>query len=63
MNNAYILLGMAAGEACKTFLSLWYTFYMAAKKPSIRNSNRQNGKASKKHPKMFDPTKRRLVSI
>jgi hypothetical protein len=26
-----------------------------------RNSNRNNGKASKKHPKTFDATKRRLV--
>lgn len=36
---------------------------MAAKKASIRNSNRQNGKASKKAPKMFDPVKRRLVKV
>ena len=28
-----------------------------------RNSDRQNGKASKKKPKMFDPQKRRLVSL
>ena len=38
---------------------------MAGKKgksSGVRNSNRQNGKASKKHPKMFDPIKRRLVS-
>ena len=34
---------------------------MAAKKASTRNSNRQNGKASKKSPKIFDPAKRRLV--
>jgi hypothetical protein len=34
---------------------------MAAKKASVRNSNRQNGKASKKSPKVFDPAKRRLV--
>lgn len=27
-----------------------------------RNSNRNNGKASKKHPKVFDATKRRLVA-
>jgi hypothetical protein len=27
-----------------------------------RNSQRNNGKASKKRPKMFDPVKRRLVS-
>jgi hypothetical protein len=27
-----------------------------------RNSNRQNGKAQKKHPKVFDPAKRRLVN-
>ena len=26
-----------------------------------RNSNRQNGKANKKSPKIFDPQKRRLV--
>lgn len=28
----------------------------------ITNSNRNNGKASKKRPKVFDPTKRRLVT-
>jgi len=27
------------------------------------NSDRQNGKAVKKHPKQFDATKRRLVSV
>lgn len=27
-----------------------------------RNPNRQNGKANKKRPKTFDPTKRRLVT-
>ena len=26
------------------------------------NSDRQNGKASKKHPKVFDAVKRRLVA-
>jgi hypothetical protein len=26
------------------------------------NSDRQNGKAAKKHPKVFDPIKRRLVA-
>lgn len=36
---------------------------MAKKTASVRNSNRQNGKASKKAPKMFDPAKRRLVSV
>jgi hypothetical protein len=36
---------------------------MAAKKPTTRNSERKNGKASKKRPKMFDPQKRRLVSL
>lgn len=35
---------------------------MAAKKTSTRNSNRQNGKASKKSPKIFDPVKRKLVN-
>lgn len=35
---------------------------MAAKKTSTRNANRQNGKASKKAPKVFDPIKRKLVS-
>lgn len=35
---------------------------MAAKKASVRNSNRQNGKASKKSPKIFDPVKRKLVT-
>ncbi len=35
---------------------------MAAKKAKgERNSNRQNGKAPKKHPKVFDPAKKRLV--
>ena len=27
-----------------------------------RNANRQNGKANKKRPKVFDPAKRRLVT-
>jgi hypothetical protein len=36
---------------------------MAAKKASTRNSNRQNGKASKKSPKVFDPVKRKLVKV
>ena len=27
-----------------------------------RNSNRNNGKANKKHPKVFDAIKRRLVA-
>lgn len=35
---------------------------MAAKKTSSRNSERQNGKASKKSPKVFDPVKRKLVN-
>lgn len=38
---------------------------MAAKKgkgTGVRNSDRQNGKAFKKSPKVFDPAKRRLVS-
>lgn len=35
---------------------------MAAKKTKgERNSNRQNGKATKKKPLVFDPEKRRLV--
>lgn len=34
---------------------------MAAKTKGNRNSERNNGKASKKHPKIFDPVKRRLV--
>jgi len=36
---------------------------MAAKTKGNRNSDRQNGKANKKHPKVFDPIKRRLVSL
>jgi hypothetical protein len=28
-----------------------------------RNANRKNGKASKKHPKIFDPIKRKLVRV
>jgi hypothetical protein len=36
---------------------------MAGKKTKgERNSNRQNGKANKKRPKIFDPIKRRLVA-
>jgi hypothetical protein len=36
---------------------------MAVKKgKGDRNSQRNNGKASKKSPKVFDPVKRRLVS-
>jgi hypothetical protein len=34
---------------------------MAAKTKGNRNSERQNGKAFKKHPLKFDPVKRRLV--
>jgi hypothetical protein len=34
---------------------------MAAKTKGNRNSERNNGKASKKSPKVFDPQKRRLV--
>jgi hypothetical protein len=34
---------------------------MAAKTKGNRNSERQNGKAAKKHPLKFDPVKRRLV--
>jgi hypothetical protein len=35
---------------------------MSAKKTKgERNSNRQNGKANKKRPWIFDPEKRRLV--
>ena len=38
---------------------------MAKRKSSgsgIRNSDRQNGKANKKRPKVFDPVTRRLKS-
>lgn len=36
---------------------------MAGKKTKgERNSKRNNGKAEKKYPKVFDPTKRRLVT-
>ncbi len=43
---------------------LCYNLSMAGKKTaSTRNDSRPNGKASKKHPKMFDPQKRRLVSL
>jgi hypothetical protein len=42
--------------------ALCYNLGMSGKKTKgDRNSNRQNGKAQKKHPKMFDPAKRRLV--
>jgi len=30
--------------------------------PEVKSSGRQNGKASKKHPKVWDPIKRRLVT-
>jgi hypothetical protein len=33
----------------------------APKTKGNRNSERQNGKAAKKHPLIFDPVKRRLV--
>ena len=33
-----------------------------AKTKGSRNDNRTNGKASKKRPKVFDPTKRRLIN-
>jgi hypothetical protein len=33
-----------------------------ASAPSKSTTDRKNGKAEKKHPKMFDATKRRLVS-
>lgn len=36
---------------------------MAAKTKGARNTDRQNGKASKKRPKVWDPTKRRLVTV
>jgi hypothetical protein len=36
---------------------------MSAKTKGNRNDNRSNGKASKKHPKMFDPIKRRLITL
>lgn len=39
---------------------------MAVKKgkgSGVRNSDRQNGKASKKAPQVFDPIKRRLVVL
>jgi len=36
---------------------------MANKTKNESNSNRPNGKASKKSPKMFDPQKRRLVAV
>lgn len=29
--------------------------------PEVKSSGRQNGKAWKKHPKVWDPVKRRLV--
>jgi len=32
-----------------------------AKPKGARNDSRPNGKASKKHPKIWDPTKRKLV--
>jgi hypothetical protein len=36
---------------------------MSAKTKGNRNDNRPNGKASKKRPKMFDPTKRKLIAL
>lgn len=49
----------------KAMSTLCYNNVMAAKKgkgSGVRNSDRQNGKANKKRPKMFDPIKRRLVN-
>lgn len=34
---------------------------MAGKKATVRNSERNNGKAFKKRPLKFDPVKRKLV--
>lgn len=42
---------------------LCYNFAMSKKTKGDRNSNRSNGKAAKKHPKVFDPVKRRLVPV
>ena len=40
-----------------------YNLFMAGKKTKgERNSQRNNGKASKKKPKVFDPIKRRLIN-
>lgn len=36
---------------------------MAAKTKGARNSERQNGKASKKRPKIWDSQRRRLVTV
>ncbi len=33
------------------------------KTKGTRNDNRPNGKAAKKHPKIFDASKRRLVKM
>lgn len=33
-----------------------------AKTKGARNDNRPNGKAEKKHPKIFDAVKRRLIN-
>jgi hypothetical protein len=33
-----------------------------AKAKGNRNDNRPNGKAAKKHPKIFDAVKRRLIN-
>jgi hypothetical protein len=33
-----------------------------AKTKGARNDNRANGKAAKKHPKIFDAIKRRLIN-
>jgi hypothetical protein len=30
--------------------------------PEVKSSGRQNGKAAKKHPKVFDKIKRKLVN-
>ncbi len=37
--------------------------HLMAKTKGARNSNRQNGKASKKHPLKFDRIKRKLVRV
>lgn len=35
---------------------------MAGKTKGVRNDKRNNGKANKKRPQVFDPQKRRLVT-
>jgi hypothetical protein len=66
--NASSFLSLRANVVMLIFISKLIGRYLMAKgkggAPAAKgnNSDRQNGKAAKKHPKVFDPIKRRLVA-